>query len=140
MWAARRPAVKLDHVAIAVENLEEAAEAYRSALGAPEVVYETVESEGVRLAIFPLEEGRLELMEPISKEGPVADYIRRRGPGIHHVALQTPDVDAEAERMSGAGVRLIGGVRDGSEGTRVAFVHPKSLCGVLAELCSPPRR
>ena len=77
-------------------------------------------------------------MQPLSDEGPIADYLRKRGPGIHHVALQTPDVDAEAARMSGAGVRLIGGVRDGSEGTRIAFVHPKSLCGVLAELCSPP--
>ncbi len=138
MGPGRRARVKLDHVAIAVENLEEAAKAYCSALGTSDVKYETVESEGVRLAIFRLEEGRLELMQPLSGDGPIADYLRKRGPGIHHVALQTPDVDAEAERMSGSGVRLIGGVRDGSEGTRIAFVHPKSLCGVLAELCSPP--
>ena len=131
--------MKLDHVAIAVDDLEEAVKAYCLALGTSDVKYETVESEGVRLAIFRLEDGRLELMQPLSDEGPVADYLRRRGPGIHHVALQTPDVDAEAGRMSSSGVRLIGGVRDGSEGTRIAFVHPRSLCGVLAELCSPPR-
>lgn len=139
MAAGRAGAVKLDHVAIAVDDLDEAVRAYGLALGTSEVKYETVESEGVRLAIFRLEEGRLELMQPLSDDGPVADYLRRRGPGIHHVALQTPDVDAEAGRMSSSGVRLIGGVRDGSEGTRIAFVHPKSLCGVLAELCSPPR-
>lgn len=139
MAAGREGAVKLDHVAIAVDDLDEAVKAYSLALGTSEVKYETVESEGVRLAIFRLEEGRLELMQPLSDDGPVAEYVRRRGPGIHHVALQTPDVDAEAGRMSSSGVRLIGGVRDGSEGTRIAFVHPKSLCGVLAELCSPPR-
>lgn len=135
-----RPApVKLDHVAIAVDDLEAAVKSYSSALGIVDVKYETVESEGVRLAIFKLQEGRIELMQPTSESGPVADYLRKRGPGIHHLALQTPDVDGEAERMSSAGVRMIGGVRDGSEGTRIAFVHPKSLCGVLAELCSPPR-
>lgn len=139
MAAGREGAVKLDHVAIAVDDLDEAVKAYSLALGTSDVKYETVESEGVRLAIFRLEEGRLELMQPLSDDGPVAEYVRRRGPGIHHVALQTPDVDAEAGRMSSSGVRLIGGVRDGSEGTRIAFVHPKSLCGVLAELCSPPR-
>ena len=138
MGPGRRGPVKLDHVAIAVDDLQEAVKSYCSALGTQDVKYETVQSEGVRLAIFRLEEGRLELMQPLSDEGPIADYLRKRGPGIHHVALQTPDVDAEAARMSGAGVRLIGGVRDGSEGTRIAFVHPKSLCGVLAELCSPP--
>lgn len=131
--------VKLDHVAIAVDDLEAAVKSYSSALGIGDAKYETVESEGVRLAIFKLQEGRIELMQPTSESGPVADYLRKRGPGIHHLALQTPDVDGEAERMSSAGVRMIGGVRDGSEGTRIAFVHPKSLCGVLAELCSPPR-
>lgn len=131
--------MKLDHVAIAVDDLEAAVEAYCSALGTKDVKYETVESEGVRLAIFRLDEGRIELMQPLSKSGPIADYVKKRGAGIHHVALQTPDVDGEAERMTSSGIRLIGGVRDGSEGTRVAFIHPKSLCGVLAELCSPPK-
>lgn len=130
--------MRIDHVAIAVDDLEEAARMYKEALGAAKVEYETVESEGVRVAIIRLENGRIELMQPIGDKSPIKKFLEKRGPGLHHVALQTPDIDAEVSRMQGCGIRFLGDVRPGSEGTKVTFVHPKSLCGVLAELCSPP--
>lgn len=130
--------MKIDHVAIAVNNLEEAARIYKEALGAKTVEYETVDSEGVRVAIIRMENGRIELMQPIGDKSPIKTFLEKRGPGLHHIALQTSDIDSEVERMHGCGLRFLGDVRPGSEGTRVTFIHPKSLCGVLAELCSPP--
>ena len=130
--------MRIDHVAIAVDDLEEAARTYKAALGAESVEYETVESEGVRVAIIRVENGRIELMQPTGDGSPIKKFLERRGPGLHHVALETQDMDGEVERMQGCGIRFLGGVRPGSEGTRVTFIHPKSLCGVLAELCSHP--
>ncbi len=130
--------MSIDHIAIAVDDLEEAAKTYSEALGVDSVEYETVESEGVRVAIIRMENGRIELMQPTGDNSPIKKFLERRGPGLHHMALATPDIDGEVERMRGSGVRFLGEVRPGSEGTRVTFVHPKSLCGVLAELCMHP--
>ena len=126
-------------MAIAVRDARAAAETYRRALGALDVVFETVESEGVRLAILRLANGRIELMEPTSESSPIHAFLERRGEGLHHIALGTDDIDGDVARMEGCGMRLLGGIRPGSEGTRVAFVHPRSLHGVLAELCTAPR-
>lgn len=127
--------LEIDHVAIAVSDLDEAAERYSRALGV-EAVRETVESEGVNVAIMRLGAARVELISPIGEDGPIAAFIKKRGEGIHHMALRTGDIDAEVERMEGCGLRFLGGVRAGSEGTRVTFIHPKSLNGVLTELCT----
>ncbi len=130
--------MRIDHVAIAVEDVEEAAARYAKALGAGGAEFETVPGEGVRVAIIRLENGRIELMQPTGPDSPISRFLERKGEGLHHVALQTGDIEGEVARMEEGGTRFIGGIRGGSEGTRVAFVHPKSLNGVLAELCSPP--
>lgn len=131
--------MRIDHVAIAVNDLDEAARTYKEALGADSVEFETVESEGVRVGIIRMENGRIELMQPVGDSSPIKKFLDTRGQGLHHVALETPDIEGEVGRMKDAGVRFLGDVRPGSEGTMVTFVHPKSLCGVLAELCSHPK-
>lgn len=132
--------MKIDHVAIAVNDVEKAAKIYKKALGAQNVEYETVESEGVKVAIIRMANGRIELMQPTNDSSPIKKFLDTRGPGLHHMALETPDIHNEVKRMkTDAEVRFLGEIRDGSEGTKVTFVHPKSLCGVLAELCEHPK-
>ena len=131
--------MRIDHVAIAVNSVEASAKVYRQALGVDHVEFETVETEGVRVAILHLENGRIELVEPTGEDSPIKKFLEKKGQGLHHVALQTDDIDAEVSRMEGCGMRFLGKVRPGSEGTRVTFIHPKSLEGVLAELCSRPQ-
>ena len=128
--------MKIDHIAIAVNNVEEAAKIYQEALGVDIVEFETVESEGVKLAIIPLENGRIELMQPMNDESPIKKFLDKKGQGLHHMALQTDNIEGEVERMEGCGIQFLGKIRPGSEGTKVIFIHPKSLSGVLAELCS----
>jgi len=131
--------MKIDHIAIAVNNVEDAAKIYQEALGVDIVKFETVESEGVKLAIIPLENGRIELMQPMNDESPIKKFLDKKGPGLHHVALQTDNIEGEVERMEECGIQFLGKIRPGSEGTKVIFIHPKSLSGVLAELCSHPK-
>ena len=131
--------MKIDHIAIAVTNVEESAKKYKEALGVDKVEYETVESEGVKLAILHLENGRIELMEPMNDESPIKKFLDKKGQGLHHMALQTDNIEGEVERMEGCGIQFLGKIRPGSEGTKVIFIHPKSLSGVLAELCSHPK-
>ena len=131
--------MKIDHVAIAVNDLKEAVRTYGEALNIQDIEYETVESEGVAVAIIHLENGRIELMEPIGDASPIKKFLDKKGPGLHHIALETDDIDGEVDRMTSCGVRFLGNVRAGSAGTRVTFIHPKSLNGVLAELCAHPK-
>ncbi|RNJ80539.1 MAG: methylmalonyl-CoA epimerase [Nitrosopumilus sp. B06] len=128
--------MKINHIAIAVHDVEESAKVYKEALGSDSILFETVPSEGVKIAIIPLENCTVELMQPTSDSSPIKKFLEKRGPGLHHIALETPDIDGEVERMKGCGVQFLGSVRPGSAGTRVTFIHPKSLHGVLAELCS----
>ncbi len=128
--------MKIDHVAIAVNNVDEAAKEYQQALGIKEVEFETVETEGVRVAILHLKNSRIELMEPTREDSPIKKFLTSRGEGLHHIALETDNIDGEVDRMKGCGIRFLGEVRPGSQGTKVTFIHPKSLHGVLAELCS----
>jgi len=131
--------MKIDHIAIAVNNVESAAKQYQQALGVDRVVFETVESEGVKLAILKLENGRVELMEPIRDDSPIRKFLDKKGEGLHHMALATDNIEQEFQRMEGCGIQFLGKIRDGSEGTKITFIHPKSLSGVLAELCSHPK-
>ncbi len=131
--------MKIDHIAIAVTSVEESAKKYKEALGVDKVEYETVESEGVKLAIIHLENGRIELMEPMNDDSPIKKFLDKKGQGLHHMALQTDNIEGEVERMEGCGIQFLGKIRSGSEGTKVTFIHPKSLSGVLAELCSHPK-
>ena len=131
--------MKIDHIAIAVDNVEESAKIYQQALGADHVEFETVESEGVKIAIIELENGRIELMQPTNDSSPIKKFLDKKGQGLHHMALDTDDIEGEVERMEGCGIQFLGKVRPGSAGTKVTFIHPKSLNGVLAELCSHPQ-
>ncbi len=131
--------MKIDHIAIAVNDVEASAKIYQKALGIDEIEFETVESEGVKVAILPMENGRIELIQPTNDESPIKKFLDKKGQGLHHMALETDNIEGEVERMEGCGVRFLGKVRPGSAGTKVTFIHPKSLDGVLAELCSHPK-
>ena len=130
--------MKIDHIAIAVNNVEESAKVYQKALGINKIEFETVESEGVKVAIIPMENGRIELIQPTKDDSPIKKFLDKKGQGLHHMALETDNIEGEVERMEGGGVQFLGKVRPGSAGTKVTFIHPKSLEGVLAELCSHP--
>jgi len=130
--------MKIDHIAIAVNDVEASAKVYQKALGIDKIEFETVESEGVKVAIIPMENGRIELIQPTNDDGPIKKFLDKKGPGLHHLALETDNIEGEVERMEGCGVQFLGKVRPGSAGTKVTFIHPKSLEGVLTELCSHP--
>lgn len=130
--------MRIDHIAIAVDDLGAAVKTYSRMLGTDDIEYEKVESEGVSVAIIRLENGRIELMEPVGESSPIKKFLEKKGPGLHHIALETDGIDSEVSRMESCGIRFLGKVRPGSAGTRVTFIHPKSLHGVLAELCSHP--
>ena len=130
--------MKIDHIAIAVNDVEESAKVYQQALGVDEIEFETVESEGVKVAIIALENGRIELMQPTNDSSPIKKFLDKKGQGLHHMALDTDNIEGEVERMEGCGIQFLGKIRPGSAGTKVTFIHPKSLNGVLAELCSHP--
>lgn len=131
--------MKIDHIAIAVNNVEESAKIYKKALGLDNVEFETVETEGVKVAILHLENGRIELMQPTNENSPIQKFLEKKGQGLHHMALETDDIDGEVSRMETCGIQFLGKIRPGSAGTKVTFIHPKSLQGVLAELCSHPK-
>ena len=131
--------MKIDHIAIAVNDVGASAKVYQKALGIDKIEFETVESEGVKVAIIPMENGRIELIQPTNDDSPIKKFLEKKGPGLHHLALETDNIDGEVERMEGCGVQFLGKVRPGSAGTKVTFIHPKSLEGVLAELCSHPK-
>ena len=131
--------MKIDHIAIAVNDVEESAKVYQKALGVDSVEFETVESEGVKVAIIHLENGRIELMQPTNDSSPIKKFLDKKGQGLHHMALDTGDIEGEVKRMEGCGIQFLGNIRPGSAGTKVTFIHPKSLHGVLAELCSHPK-
>lgn len=131
--------MKIDHVAIAVNNVDEAVKEYQQAFGIKEVEFESVETEGVRVAILHLKDSRIELMEPTRDDSPIKKFLLTKGEGLHHIALETENIEGEVTRMKGCGIRFLGEIRPGSRGTKVTFIHPKSLHGVLAELCSHPK-
>ena len=131
--------MKIDHIAIAVNDVEESAKVYQQALGVDSVEFETIESEGVKVAIIHLENARIELMQPTNDTSPIRKFLEKKGQGLHHLALETDNIEGEVERMEGCGIQFLGKIRPGSAGTKVTFIHPKSLHGVLAELCSHPK-
>lgn len=130
---------KLDHVGIAVDNLDEGIRFWRDGLGLKLGGTETVETEKVRVAFLPVGESRLELLEPTSDDSPIKGFIDRRGPGINHLTLAVEDIEKVLERLKQNGTIVLGKApRNGAGGTRVAFLHPKSCGGVLVELVERP--
>ncbi len=125
----------LDHIGIAVANLEEALSFYRDALGLEIEPPEDVPSQHVRAHFIPAGEGALELLEATDSESPIAKYVARRGPGLHHITLRVDDIAGALASLKGRGVRLIDDTpRPGAHGSLVAFIHPSSAHGVLVEL------
>jgi methylmalonyl-CoA/ethylmalonyl-CoA epimerase len=125
----------LDHIGIAVEDLSEALAFYRDALGLEVDPPEEVPSQRVRAHFVPVGEATLELLEPTSDDSPIAKFIEKRGPGVHHVTLRVDDLRATLDRLKARGVRLIDETpRAGAEDALIAFIHPASTHGVLVEL------
>lgn len=127
--------LSLDHVAVAVPSIAAARPVFESLLGAASSVAETVAAQRVTVQFMGRGPGRLELLEPNAADSPVARFLERRGPGLHHIAYRVADLAAELARLDAAGVQLIDRVpRPGAGGHLVAFIHPRSCAGVLVEL------
>ncbi len=127
--------MKIDHIGIAVAKLDAVVPIYEQ-LGMELELVEEVVSQGVRVAMFPAGESRVELLEPLNEESPIAKFLARRGSGVHHIAFRVSDLAAELERLKARGVRLVDEEpRKGAHGALIAFLHPASTGGVLVELC-----
>lgn len=127
---------KIDHLGIAVDDLAAAVELYRDILGLEYAGEETVAEQKVRTAFFPLGESSVELLEATDPDSPIAKFIEKKGPGIHHIALRVDNVAKAIEVLLGKGVRMIDTVpRVGAHGAKIAFIHPKSTPGILVEIC-----
>jgi methylmalonyl-CoA epimerase len=126
---------RIDHVGVAVRDLEPAISLLSGMFGMPLVHREVVESQGVEAVLLDIGESHVELLAPLADDTPVGRFLARSGPGLHHVAYAVEDIDAELTRLSGEGVRLIDQTsRIGLRGSRVAFLHPAACGGVLTEL------
>ena len=129
---------EIDHIGVAVEDLDESIALYRDRFGMREQHRETVEEFGVEAVLLEIGDAHVELLTPIQPDSAVARFLEKNGPGIHHVAYRTADIDAALDRMTKAGVRMIDEqARTGIRESRVAFVHPKSTGGVLTEIVEP---
>jgi methylmalonyl-CoA/ethylmalonyl-CoA epimerase len=127
--------MKIDHIGVATGGIEEAAKFYREALGLEVEDTEEVLEQKVRVAMLPIGESRIELLEATSSDSPISKFLAKRGPGIHHVAVQVDDIRQALETLKQKGARLIDEQpRTGAGGCLVAFVHPSSTGGVLIEL------
>ena len=127
--------MKINHLGIATKRIDEALAFWADALGLEAVHTETVEDQKVRVAMLPIGDTRIELLEPTSDDSPISKFIEKRGGGIHHIAVEVDDIEATLARLKAGGVRLIDETpRKGAEGCLVAFVHPSSANGVLLEL------
>jgi len=125
---------QLDHIGIAVKSLAAAKGVYEK-LGLAIGAEETVPSEKVRVVMVPVENTRIELLESTSDDSPIANFLAKRGGGLHHICLRVPDLDAAVERLKADGVRLISDeIKTGAGGHRYIFIHPQSAGGVLVEL------
>ncbi len=128
--------VGLDHIAIAVSNLDEALQIYQNILGLKLEKTIVVEDQKVRLAFLLAGEAKIELLEPTAAESAVARFIEKKGEGIHHIALKVTNIEAFLKQLKEKGIALVDEKpRVGAEGRKIAFTHPKSLKNVLIELC-----
>ena len=127
---------KINHIGIAVQSLEASLPFYRDNLGMALLGIEEVAEQKVKVAMLQIGESKVELLEPTAPDSPVARFLEKSGPGIHHLAYEVADIEASIEKLKLEGVRMIDEKpRNGAHGTSIAFVHPKSSNGVLTELC-----
>lgn len=132
--------MKIDHLGIAVRSISDSLGFYREVLGLELAGSETVEDQGVNVALLPVGESRIELLEPLSEETPVGRFIARRGEGLHHICYEVDDLPTKIDDLRSRGIRLLDGYpRRGAEGKLVAFLHPASAHGVLVELVEKAR-
>ena len=132
--------MKIDHLGIAVRSISESLGFYREALGMELAATETIEDQSVRVALLPVGESRIELLEPFSEDTPVGRFIAKRGEGLHHICYEVEDLATRLEDLRSRGVRVLDGYpRRGAEGKLVAFLHPASASGVLVELVEKAR-
>jgi methylmalonyl-CoA/ethylmalonyl-CoA epimerase len=129
---------RIDHIGIAVEDLDGALTLFETTFGMPVVHRETVEEQGVEAALLDVGENHVELLRPLGPDTPVGKFLAKRGPGIHHVAYQVTDIEAALAQCKDAGLRLIDETpRTGIRQSRVAFLHPAASGGVLTEIVQP---
>ena len=127
--------MQIDHIGIAVKSLADAVKVYQQAMGLDVSGYDQVDDQGVRVAMLPIGESRIELLEPIRPDSPIEKFMANRGEGIHHIAVKVDNIEAALARLKDSGARLIDSTpRIGAHNTRIAFVHPASTHGVLLEL------
>lgn len=127
---------KINHIGVAVTSIEEAVPFYRDSLGMIYSGTEEVPSQLVKVAFLCVGESKIELLEPTSPESPVAKFLEKNGPGVHHIAYGVEDIEAAIAQLVAKGTRMIDSApRNGAHGARIAFIHPKSSGGVLTELC-----
>jgi methylmalonyl-CoA/ethylmalonyl-CoA epimerase len=129
---------RIDHIGVAVDDLDAAVQFYRESFGMREQHRETVEAFDVDAVLLEVGDGHVELLKPLSPESGIGKFLERHGPGLHHVAYQTSNIDSALEQVKAAGLELIDQEpRTGIRGSRVAFLHPKATGGVLTELVEP---
>ena len=129
---------RVDHIAVAVKDLDKALEFYKNQLGVDLIEIETVSDQGVKVAKLDVGNTHIELLEPLGEDTPVGRFISKRGEGLHHICMGVTDIDEGIENLKQCGVRLIDETpKVGAGGAKIAFVHPKSTGGVLLELSQP---
>ena len=129
----------VDHIAIATPDLEASLKLWKDALGITCDHVEELPDRGIRVAMLPIGDTRIELVAPLHDKSEVSAFLEKRGGGIHHIALATDDVDGDVQELTDKGVRMAQAPAPGAHGCRVAFVHPKATGGVLLELSTPPK-
>ena len=127
--------MRVDHIAIAVNNVEEALRNYQNILKIEKIDIEEVPNEKVRVVMLKLEDSRIELMEPMTDDSPISKFLKEKGEGIHHIAITADNIEDDVARAKKNGMRFLGEIRSGSYGRKITFIHPKSLNGVLTEFC-----
>ncbi|MFD1615787.1 methylmalonyl-CoA epimerase [Gelatiniphilus marinus] len=131
---------KIEHIGIAVKNLEESNELFSKLFGKAHYKIEEVASEGVKTSFFKIGESKIELLEGTNNDSPITKFIAKKGEGIHHIAFDVDDIYAEIKRLKNEGFKVlndpeVSGLKKGADNKLVAFLHPKTSNGVLIELC-----
>ena len=130
--------MRVDHIAIAVNNANKALENYKKILKIDKIDVEEVPNEKVKVVMLNLEDTRLELIEPLDDTSPISKFLKDRGEGIHHIAITADEIESDVNHAKENGMRFLGDLRTGSYGRKITFIHPKSLNGVLVEFCQAP--
>jgi len=127
---------KIEHLGIAVHNIEKSNALFEKLLGSPSYKIEEVESEGVKTSFFKIGESKIELLEATKEDSPIAKFIAKKGEGIHHIAFDVTDIEKEVARLKKEGFQILNEIpKNGADNKKVVFLHPKSTNGTLIELC-----